>query len=191
MQTRDGSSVSFTSLADTVRGLITALWIESGILDAAELLGTSKIQYWKQLNLAEGDSAALGDRAVVLVSNEDGDEVQEFVELKYFFSLSGPLLVDRDDVPTTLLALCLVNYFTAVHLVTLKKTHRHTRDLNKAKGRLTSPLISTRKSLYVTFAEGNGPRPHSLIMASSVIRRSRFWYDSTQTGAFSCFYADV
>ena len=190
MQTRDASSVSFTSLTNTVRGLITELWEEGGIPDAAELLATSKIQYFKQLNLAQGDSAGLGDRAVILMSNEDGDETQEFVELNFFFRVTGPLLV-RDDVPTTLLALCLVNYFTPVHQVILKKTHRHASDLSKAKGRLTSPLISTRKSLYVTFAEGNGPRPHSLIMASSVIRRSRFWYDSTQTGAFSCFYADV
>ena len=101
MQTRDASSVSFTSLTNTVRGLITELWEEGGIPDAAELLATSKIQYFKQLNLAQGDSAGLGDRAVILMSNEDGDETQEFVELNFFFRVTGPLLV-RDDVPQRL-----------------------------------------------------------------------------------------
>ena len=59
------------------------------------------------------------------------------------FRVTGPLL-GCDDVPKTLLELCLVHYFTPVHQVILKKTHWHASDLSKAKGRLTSPLISTR-----------------------------------------------
>ena len=80
---------------------------------------------------------------------------------------------------------------TRVHKIKLKATHRHANDLQKAKSRLTSPLIKTRKSLYVSFSSADGPRQDCVTLAQSVVRRSRFWMDTTQKGVFPCFYADV
>ena len=192
LQSREGDWVAFASLVERVRVQIIELWSTNGIVDAELVLGRSSLQYFNQLNLAAGDSAVPGERVVLLLSNEHDEEVQEFAELRHFFRVSHRVpAVGDDDIPNILREICIVHFFTPVHEIKVKAKHRHAKDLQKAKARLTSPLIKTRKSRYVSFATGDGPRTDRIPMVASVVRRSRFWLDSTQTGVFPCFYADL
>ena len=127
---------------------------------------------------------------LVLLANDQDEEVQAFAQLSTSLRIQISCL-GVDEVDSSLFQLCLVQYFTPVDEITLKKGHRHASDLKKAKARLTSPLNRRRQSSYVTVDTSNGPVDYHLVLVSSVVRRSRFWKDPTQVGVFPCFYADI
>jgi hypothetical protein len=130
-------SVAFASPSvDAVRDLIIDLWGSSGVRDPESLLARSTVQYFKQIKLAGGDSAVQNDRIVVLLGNDQDEEVQEFAHLSTSLriEISGLAV---DDVDSSLFRLCLLQYFTPVYEITLKKGHRQAGDLKKAKSRLT------------------------------------------------------
>jgi hypothetical protein len=153
--------------------------------DDAEIAGGARltVQYFKHIQLAAGDLAVQKDRIVVLLSSKQNEEVQKFSQLVTSLRIKISDLND-DEVASSLLQLCLPHYFSPVHYITLTKRHRHAGDLKKAKARLTSPL-NRRCQLR------SGPVHYHLELASSVVRRSRFWKDPTQVGVLPCFYADL
>jgi hypothetical protein len=192
LRSRDGAEVSFASrpAGDVVNTKIIDLWTLGGVVNAELLLARSTIQYFKHIYLAMGDHADQNERIAVLISNDDDEEVVVFAELHTSFKITIPDLVEGEVHPS-LCELCLVQYFKPVYEINLKKGHRHAGDLKKAKDRLKSPLNKKDKKMYVTFVTANGNPDYHLVLVSSVVRRARFWQDTTQTGVFPCFYADI
>jgi hypothetical protein len=133
-----------------VGGLIIDLWSSSCVADPDALLARSTVQYFKPITLAAGDLAVQTDRIVVLLANDQDKEVQESAQLLSALRILISGLRD-DEVNSSRFQVCLVQYFTAVHEITLKKGHRHPDDLKKAKARLTSPLNSQETSITLRY----------------------------------------
>jgi hypothetical protein len=201
-----GRPQSLASMSGSARGaqipaLLGAFWQTLDLsVPALSVLRAGEVQFFSQLNLDRGDSASDGDRVCILFE-EDGEERSSFAVIRHIFSVvhdsqrTVQLKIACPVLPPALFA--LVQYFDNLADIKLKKTHRHFKALRRAQEQRLNRndrFVTGHERLgkaYVTVQSADGLPVYEIVEAISIVRRCRMWKDTSQTGVFPCYYADV